>query len=122
VQRRSTRRSRRTCSTQSTPTCSTATSAGEPADADRRTFEWDDDSTYVRKPPYFDGMGLEPEPVTDIRARACWRCSATRSRPTTSPRPGRSRRHARPAQYLDSHGVEPQGLQLATGRGAATTR
>ena len=30
------------------------------------TFEWDDDSTYVRKPPYFDGMPDEPEPVTDI--------------------------------------------------------
>ena len=30
------------------------------------TFEWDDDSTYVRKPPYFDGMPAEPQPVTDI--------------------------------------------------------
>ncbi|WP_062303518.1 aconitate hydratase AcnA [Demequina subtropica] len=31
-----------------------------------KTFEWADDSTYVRKPPYFEGMGLEPEPVEDI--------------------------------------------------------
>ncbi|WP_062293522.1 aconitate hydratase AcnA [Demequina phytophila] len=30
------------------------------------TFEWADDSTYVRKPPYFEGMGMEPEPVEDI--------------------------------------------------------
>ena len=30
------------------------------------TFEWDAESTYVRKPPYFDGMALEPTPVTDI--------------------------------------------------------
>jgi aconitate hydratase len=30
------------------------------------TFEWDPASTYVRKPPYFDGMPLTPEPVTDI--------------------------------------------------------
>ena len=30
------------------------------------TFEWDADSTYVRKPPYFDGMPDEPAPVTDI--------------------------------------------------------
>ena len=29
-------------------------------------FEWDADSTYVRKPPYFEGMPAEPEPVTDI--------------------------------------------------------
>jgi aconitate hydratase len=31
-----------------------------------KTFEWDDDSTYVRKPPYFDGMPAEPAPVTDV--------------------------------------------------------
>jgi aconitate hydratase len=30
------------------------------------TFTWDSESTYVRKPPYFDGMGREPRPVTDI--------------------------------------------------------
>ncbi|MEV8182174.1 aconitate hydratase [Specibacter sp. NPDC078692] len=29
-------------------------------------FAWSDDSTYVRKPPYFDGMEREPAPVTDI--------------------------------------------------------
>lgn len=33
-----------------------------------KTFEWDADSTYVRKPPYFEGMGLTPEPVEDIKA------------------------------------------------------
>ncbi|GAA1871671.1 aconitate hydratase AcnA [Myceligenerans crystallogenes] len=30
------------------------------------TFAWDPDSTYVRKPSYFDGMGMEPAPVEDI--------------------------------------------------------
>nr|WP_157325195.1 aconitate hydratase [Nesterenkonia alkaliphila] len=30
------------------------------------TFAWDEDSTYVRKAPYFEGMELEPEPVQDI--------------------------------------------------------
>ena len=30
------------------------------------TFDWDPNSTYVRKPPYFDGMPAEPKPVTDI--------------------------------------------------------
>lgn len=30
------------------------------------TFEWDDASTYVRKPPYFEGMTKAPSPVTDI--------------------------------------------------------
>jgi aconitate hydratase len=31
-----------------------------------KTFEWDPQSTYVRKPPYFDGMPAEPAPVQDI--------------------------------------------------------
>ena len=29
-------------------------------------FEWDDKSTYVKKPPYFEGMQLKPAPVTDV--------------------------------------------------------
>jgi aconitate hydratase len=31
-------------------------------------YEWDDTSTYVRRPPYFDGMPDEPEPLTDVVA------------------------------------------------------
>ena len=31
-----------------------------------KTFDWAPDSTYVRKPPYFDGMDIAPSPVTDI--------------------------------------------------------
>ncbi|MDQ4046969.1 MAG: aconitate hydratase, partial [Actinomycetota bacterium] len=30
------------------------------------TFAWDEKSTYVRKPPYFEGMKAQPEPVQDI--------------------------------------------------------
>ena len=30
-------------------------------------FEWEDSSTYVRKPPYFDGMTLETTPVEDVK-------------------------------------------------------
>ncbi|MQA16706.1 MAG: aconitate hydratase AcnA [Pseudonocardiaceae bacterium] len=29
-------------------------------------FEWDPESTYVRKPPYFEGMTAQPEPLSDI--------------------------------------------------------
>jgi len=31
-----------------------------------KIFEWDAKSTYVRRPPYFDGMPKQPTPVTDI--------------------------------------------------------
>jgi aconitate hydratase len=33
-----------------------------------KVFEWETNSTYVRKPPYFDGMPREPKPVTDINS------------------------------------------------------
>jgi aconitate hydratase A / 2-methylisocitrate dehydratase len=33
-------------------------------DGDR--YDWDPDSTYIARPPYFEGMTLEPEPVTDV--------------------------------------------------------
>lgn len=31
------------------------------------TYAWDDASTYVQNPPYFQGMGKQPAPVTDIK-------------------------------------------------------
>ena len=34
-------------------------------------FTWDPLSTYIRKPPYFDGMGREPAPVHDISGARC---------------------------------------------------
>jgi len=30
------------------------------------TYTWDDNSTYVRNPPYFDAIGKGPRPITDI--------------------------------------------------------
>jgi aconitate hydratase len=34
--------------------------------AEGDTFQWQADSTYVRKPPFFDGMERDPAPLTDI--------------------------------------------------------
>src|SRR5208283_4476817 len=70
------------------------------------TFEWADDSTYVRKPPYFEGMPAEPEPVADItgaRVLALLGDSVTTDHisPASSIKPGTPA-----AQYLDEHGVE----------------
>ena len=31
-----------------------------------KLYSWNEDSTYIAKPPYFDNMGVEPEPLTDI--------------------------------------------------------
>jgi aconitate hydratase len=69
------------------------------------TFEWDADSTYVRKPPYFDGMPADPAPVSDIsgaRVLALLGDSVTTDHisPAGSIKPGTPA-----AQYLDEHGV-----------------
>jgi len=32
-----------------------------------KTYNWSDGSTYVRNPPYFDGMTTTPEPVEDVK-------------------------------------------------------
>ena len=34
-------------------------------------YEWDPESTYIRRPPYFDGMGAEPDAVADIADARC---------------------------------------------------
>ena len=35
-------------------------------DSDAATYRWNDASTYVKNPPYFDGITMEPAPVGDI--------------------------------------------------------
>jgi aconitate hydratase len=70
------------------------------------TFEWNADSTYVRKPPYFEGMPADPEPVGDItgaRVLALLGDSVTTDHisPASSIKPGTPA-----AQYLDEHGVQ----------------
>lgn len=34
---------------------------------DGETFAWDDESSYIRRAPYFDGMSVEPDPVEDVK-------------------------------------------------------
>jgi aconitate hydratase len=70
------------------------------------TFEWDEGSTYVRKPTFFDGMGAEPEPCEDIsgaRVLALLGDSVT----TDHISPAGSIKADSPAgRYLTEHGVE----------------
>ncbi|MGC5166416.1 aconitate hydratase AcnA [Luteimicrobium sp. DT211] len=69
-------------------------------------FEWDDDSTYVRKPPYFEGMGLEPEPVADIAgARVLARLGDSVTTDHISPA-GAIKPDSPAGRYLTEHGIE----------------
>ena len=71
-----------------------------------KTFEWDSDSTYVRKPPYFDGMPAEPEPVSDIKgARVLALLGDSVTTDHISPA-GSIKKGTPAAQYLEANGVE----------------
>jgi aconitate hydratase len=70
------------------------------------TFAWDPDSTYVRKPPYFDGMPAEPAPVTDIMAaRVLLKLGDSITTDHISPA-GSIKPDSPAGQYLSEHSVE----------------
>ncbi len=68
-------------------------------------FEWDADSTYVRKAPYFDGMTMELTPVSDIHgARVLATLGDSVTTDHISPA-GNIKAGTPAAQYLTEHGV-----------------
>jgi aconitate hydratase len=70
------------------------------------TFEWDPQSTYVRKPPYFDGMTMETTPVTDITgARVLAKLGDSVTTDHISPA-GAIKADTPAGKYLTEHGVE----------------
>jgi aconitate hydratase len=71
-----------------------------------KTFDWNPKSTYVRKPPYFDGMPAEPQPVTDISgARVLALLGDSVTTDHISPA-GNIKAGTPAAQYLDGHDVD----------------
>ncbi|HUP99671.1 MAG TPA: aconitate hydratase [Aeromicrobium sp.] len=72
------------------------------------TFEWDDDSTYVRKAPYFDGMQREPSPVTDVNgARVLLKLGDSVTTDHISPA-GAIKKDSPAGKYLMDNGVDPK--------------
>ena len=70
------------------------------------TFTWDPQSTYVRKPPYFDGMPKQPQPVRNIAsARALAKLGDSVTTDHISPA-GSIKPETPAGQYLLSHGVQ----------------
>jgi aconitate hydratase len=69
-------------------------------------YAWDPASTYVRRPPYFDGLQRDPEPVPDIQGARCL-VSLGDSVTTDHISPAGSIRPDSPAgRYLVEHGIE----------------
>ncbi|MGK3957434.1 aconitate hydratase AcnA [Arthrobacter sp. R4] len=70
------------------------------------TFAWDPKSTYVRKPPYFEGMKAQPEPVQDISgARVLLKLGDSVTTDHISPA-GSFKSDTPAGQYLLANGVE----------------
>ncbi|MEU6470243.1 aconitate hydratase AcnA [Streptomyces massasporeus] len=70
------------------------------------TFEWDAESTYVRKPPYFEGMAHEPSPVENISgARVLAKLGDSVTTDHISPA-GAIKADTPAGKYLTEHGVE----------------
>ncbi|MBE6483723.1 MAG: aconitate hydratase AcnA [Actinomycetaceae bacterium] len=68
-------------------------------------FDWDADSTYVRKAPFFDGMGEDPEPITDITgARVLAKLGDSVTTDHISPA-GAIKPDSPAGRYLAEHGV-----------------
>ena len=71
-----------------------------------KTFEWDAKSTYVRKPPYFEGMPRNPKPVTDIaNARVLAILGNSVTTDHISPA-GNIKADSPAGKYLADHGIE----------------
>ena len=70
-----------------------------------KTFEWDRESTYVRKPPYFEGMSRNPSPVSDISgARVLAKLGDSVTTDHISPA-GSIKVDSPAGKYLQEHGV-----------------
>jgi len=71
------------------------------------TFTWDDSSTYIRKPTFFDDLGPTPKPLTDIAgARVLAILGDSITTDHISPA-GNIAKGSPAARYLDAHGVKP---------------
>ncbi|TAN07587.1 MAG: aconitate hydratase [Rhodanobacteraceae bacterium] len=69
-------------------------------------FAWNADSTYVRQPPYFDGVGPEPTPLTDIMgARVLAKLGDSVTTDHISPA-GAIKADSPAGKYLGAHGIE----------------
>jgi aconitate hydratase len=69
---------------------------------------WDPDSTYVKAPPFFEGMSEEPEPLADVRgARVLALLGDSITTDHISPA-GSIKADSPAGRYLQAHGVEPK--------------
>ncbi len=78
-----------------------------PLPEDSGVYEWDESSTYIRKPPFFEGITPDAEPASDIRgARVLALMGDTVTTDHISPA-GAIPKDEPAGRYLQEHGVKP---------------
>ena len=71
-------------------------------------YHWDEDSTYVRNPPYFEGMRMQPQVVGNIHdARVLAMLGDSVTTDHISPA-GNIKKDSPAGRYLIEHGVQPE--------------
>jgi aconitate hydratase len=72
-----------------------------------QTYLWEEDSTYIRRAPYFDDMSVKPAPVADIKnARVLAVLGDSVTTDHISPA-GAIKKDSPAGKYLQEHGVKP---------------
>jgi aconitate hydratase len=72
-----------------------------------QTYAWEENSTYIRRAPYFDEMAVEPSPIADIRkARVLAVLGDSVTTDHISPA-GSIKKDSPAGKYLQEHGVQP---------------
>ena len=75
-------------------------------------FAWEPDSTYIRNPPFFEGITMEPTPLRDITgARVLALLGDSITTDHISPA-GSIKKDSPAGKYLMAHGVAAERLQL----------
>jgi aconitate hydratase len=71
------------------------------------TYAWDGSSTYIRNPPYFDGMSRKPPGLPTVRGARCLALFGDSITTDHISPAGAIRKDAPAGRYLQEHGVVP---------------
>src|ERR1019366_8104274 len=72
-----------------------------------KTFVWDEKSTYVRRPPFFENLPKDPPPVTDVQGARCLAVLGDSITTDHISPAGNIAKNSPAAKYLMEHGVQP---------------
>jgi aconitate hydratase len=73
-----------------------------------QVFEWDENSTYIRNPPYFTGMSKQVDAVSNITGARCLALLGDSITTDHISPAGAIKADAPAGQYLQQHGVDPK--------------